>query len=235
MAMPTLHEATHAGGAGAAARAQPTVPLATAATVTAGSTAPIDESAAEASDSGSDAESDFELWAREDKRSVEVPLLHLQRRVAAADATASPVSTMSPPAGAEGGGHARAAAATLLLTQDVDGTITGSALQTPSHGQFAWDAAYALGMVVQDSNLFPGQYFAGKRVIELGAGIGLPGLVLAGAGARVTLTDQVSALLLRSNRTRAHALAHLSFACSCCSLCNCCPLHCRLRCCRCCS
>ena len=47
---------------------------------------------------------------------------------------------------------------------------------------------------------FPAGHFKGKKVLELGAGTGVVGIVLGLLGAQVTLTDQAQLLpLLKEN------------------------------------
>jgi len=66
-------------------------------------------------------------------------------------------------------------------------------------GGYAWDASRALAAYLVGSVGVP--QLAGRSVLELGAGLGLPGLVAARLGARrVALTDRAPALeLLRRN------------------------------------
>ncbi|CAH0477056.1 unnamed protein product [Peronospora belbahrii] len=84
----------------------------------------------------------------------------------------------------------------------------------PSHGHCVWDAALLLADFLQtkanhmyhvtssvqdEEDLFE---FNGKKVVELGAGVGLVGMTLAVLGARVVLTDQEYVLpLLTKNVT----------------------------------
>jgi len=58
-------------------------------------------------------------------------------------------------------------------------------LQDPAFGLYLWPASFALARYILASR----DIFVGKRVLELGAGVGLPGLVAAAIGAHVTLTD----------------------------------------------
>uniref|UniRef100_A0AAV1V4N7 Uncharacterized protein n=1 Tax=Peronospora matthiolae TaxID=2874970 RepID=A0AAV1V4N7_9STRA len=68
----------------------------------------------------------------------------------------------------------------------------------PSHGHCVWDAALLLADYLQTRccELAAGLggdgrfQFQGKRVVELGAGVGLVGMTLAVLGAQVALTDQ---------------------------------------------
>lgn len=57
-------------------------------------------------------------------------------------------------------------------------------------GACAWDGAYVLAAALDAQ---PPGSFAGLRAVELGAGMGLPGLVLARLGAAVWLTDKPAA------------------------------------------
>ena len=51
-----------------------------------------------------------------------------------------------------------------------------------------WDGAYLLGKYLS-SKYFPKDYFKGQKVVELGAGCGLVGMVMCSLGSDVTLTD----------------------------------------------
>ena len=55
-------------------------------------------------------------------------------------------------------------------------------------GCVVWDAAIVLARFLENK-YFPADFWAGKSVLELGAGTGLVGLVAACLGANVTLTD----------------------------------------------
>ncbi|KAL3666642.1 hypothetical protein V7S43_008263 [Phytophthora oleae] len=72
----------------------------------------------------------------------------------------------------------------------------------PSHGHCVWDAALLLADYLQIKAQQPavdGRFmFQDKKVVELGAGVGLVGMTLAVFGAQVTLTDQEYALPLLS-------------------------------------
>ncbi|OWZ21895.1 hypothetical protein PHMEG_0003476 [Phytophthora megakarya] len=55
-----------------------------------------------------------------------------------------------------------------------------------------WDCALVLAKFLANEIFFPKDFFASKRVIELGCGIGVPGLAAAALGAKeVVLTDMV--------------------------------------------
>ena len=60
-------------------------------------------------------------------------------------------------------------------------------------GCCAWDGAYVLSGYLQSK---PAGSFKGLRVVELGAGVGMVGLVLAKLGANVVVTDKPSMLVL---------------------------------------
>ena len=77
----------------------------------------------------------------------------------------------------------------IAVHEDVSGAGPGGAL---------WDGSVALAQHVAATYADGG--LAGQRVVELGAGTGVPGLVAAKLGASVVLTDRARALpLLRRN------------------------------------
>ena len=60
-----------------------------------------------------------------------------------------------------------------------------------------WDCALVLAKFLANETYFPRGFFADKRVIELGCGIGVPGFAAAALGAKeVVLTDMVRMRLL---------------------------------------
>jgi predicted nicotinamide N-methyase len=90
----------------------------------------------------------------------------------------------------------------VSLTAVQDREVCAGTPTYPSHGHCVWDAALLLADYLQikakdaddkDTGRF---HFQGKRVVELGAGVGLVGMALAVLGSRVVLTDQVYALPL---------------------------------------
>lgn len=87
------------------------------------------------------------------------------------------------------------------ISYEDEARVTFDIHQDP-HGEWAagigatvWDAALVLSRYLE-SESFPKNHFVGKRVVEIGAGTGLVGLVLASKGARVSLTDQKRCLPL---------------------------------------
>lgn len=60
-------------------------------------------------------------------------------------------------------------------------------------GSWVWDCALVLAHWL-DTPTWSGSSLRGKRVLELGAGTGLPGLIAALLGAEVTLTDKKALL-----------------------------------------
>eukprot|EP01105_Mastigella_eilhardi_P028931 TRINITY_DN98_c1_g2_i2.p1 TRINITY_DN98_c1_g2~~TRINITY_DN98_c1_g2_i2.p1 ORF type:complete len:231 (-),score=75.40 TRINITY_DN98_c1_g2_i2:47-739(-) len=85
---------------------------------------------------------------------------------------------------------------TLCVRQDFSGEL----------GATVWDAALVLCKYFENVREFPVGYFRGKRVLELGAGTGLVGLVVSLLGAKsVMITDQPQMLeLIRDNVQRNH-------------------------------
>ncbi|KAI9907064.1 hypothetical protein PsorP6_003428 [Peronosclerospora sorghi] len=75
-----------------------------------------------------------------------------------------------------------------------------------------WDCALVLAKVLANDALFPQDFFLNKRVIELGCGIGVPGLTAASLGAKeVLLTDMpMSIPWIQVNIDRNQALHYIS-------------------------
>eukprot|EP00698_Gefionella_okellyi_P018442 TRINITY_DN551_c0_g1_i2.p1 TRINITY_DN551_c0_g1~~TRINITY_DN551_c0_g1_i2.p1 ORF type:complete len:231 (-),score=52.13 TRINITY_DN551_c0_g1_i2:1014-1667(-) len=70
-------------------------------------------------------------------------------------------------------------------------------------GRHVWDGALVLSHFFENPDVFPLGCFKNKRVIELGSGTGLVGIVIALLGANVTLTDLTPMLpLIQENVTR---------------------------------
>eukprot|EP01103_Thecamoeba_quadrilineata_P015278 TRINITY_DN4774_c0_g1_i1.p1 TRINITY_DN4774_c0_g1~~TRINITY_DN4774_c0_g1_i1.p1 ORF type:complete len:203 (+),score=33.81 TRINITY_DN4774_c0_g1_i1:3-611(+) len=56
-------------------------------------------------------------------------------------------------------------------------------------GGFVWDASLVLAKFFENVDEFPPTFFKNKRVLELGSGTGLIGIILALLGAEVIVTD----------------------------------------------
>ncbi|KAG1686879.1 hypothetical protein DVH05_005877 [Phytophthora capsici] len=85
----------------------------------------------------------------------------------------------------------------VSLTAVQDRDMCAGTPAFPSHGHCVWDAALLLADYLQTKAQQPtAGMFQGKKVVELGAGVGLVGMTLAVFGAQVTLTDQEYALPL---------------------------------------
>lgn len=89
----------------------------------------------------------------------------------------------------------------VSLTAVQDREICAGTPAFPSHGHCVWDAALLLADYLQTEAGEDGQatckfQFKGKKVVELGAGVGLVGMALAVLGAEVVVTDQEYALPL---------------------------------------
>eukprot|EP00419_Tripos_fusus_P057439 CAMPEP_0172926944 /NCGR_PEP_ID=MMETSP1075-20121228/216573_1 /TAXON_ID=2916 /ORGANISM="Ceratium fusus, Strain PA161109" /LENGTH=238 /DNA_ID=CAMNT_0013788109 /DNA_START=78 /DNA_END=792 /DNA_ORIENTATION=- len=66
-----------------------------------------------------------------------------------------------------------------------------------------WDVAVMLARLLMDETKYPNKFFGDRKFIELGAGLGLPGMIAALRGAKTLLTDIESVLpLLRQNVER---------------------------------
>ncbi|MBA3541376.1 MAG: methyltransferase domain-containing protein [Deltaproteobacteria bacterium] len=78
--------------------------------------------------------------------------------------------------------------AVISHAQEVEFLLGENATKRP-YGIMLWPAAIALAHEVASRDL------AGKRVLELGAGTGLPGIVAASLGARVVQTDRQQLVL----------------------------------------
>lgn len=87
-----------------------------------------------------------------------------------------------------------------VLTRDDEARVIGESRDLLPYGVALWPAAIALANDVAAR----APAFRGARVLELGAGSGLPGLVAAALGARVTQTDrhELALALCRRNGAR---------------------------------
>jgi len=63
-------------------------------------------------------------------------------------------------------------------------------------GSVMWDVAVMLARLLMDETKYPNKFFRGRKFIELGAGLGLPGMIAALRGAQTLLTDMDSVLSL---------------------------------------
>eukprot|EP01116_Phalansterium_solitarium_P012447 TRINITY_DN28726_c0_g1_i1.p1 TRINITY_DN28726_c0_g1~~TRINITY_DN28726_c0_g1_i1.p1 ORF type:complete len:215 (+),score=36.36 TRINITY_DN28726_c0_g1_i1:63-707(+) len=73
-------------------------------------------------------------------------------------------------------------------------------------GGNVWDAALVLCKYFENAEDFPAGFFEGKRVVELGAGTGVVGLVLASQGAKVVITDRAPLVPLMSDNITVNKL-----------------------------
>ncbi|KAF1794756.1 S-adenosyl-L-methionine-dependent methyltransferase [Phytophthora cactorum] len=75
-----------------------------------------------------------------------------------------------------------------------------------------WDCALVLAKFLANDAYFPQNFFVNKRVIELGCGIGVPGLAAAALGAKeVVLTDMPMAVpWIQANIERNQTLSYIS-------------------------
>lgn len=88
----------------------------------------------------------------------------------------------------------------LTAVQDQDLSICQGRRDFASHGHCVWDAALLLAEFLQSEEQRGAVAFSSRKVVELGAGVGLVGMALAVLGGDVVLTDQEYALpLLRKN------------------------------------
>ncbi|RLN87450.1 hypothetical protein BBJ28_00009394 [Nothophytophthora sp. Chile5] len=105
----------------------------------------------------------------------------------------------------------------VVLTAVQDREVCAGTPAFPSHGHCVWDAALLLADYLQakasDTTQSNGRsddharfHFQDKKVVELGAGVGLVGMALAVLGARVVLTDQNYALPLLNKNVAANFL-----------------------------
>ena len=77
----------------------------------------------------------------------------------------------------------------IIMTQDLIGRKFKEMI-----GNIVWDGAVVMHEYFQNTKYFPVGYFKGKKVLELGAGLGLVGITLAYLGAEVYMTDLPDAL-----------------------------------------
>ncbi|KAM3863979.1 histone-arginine methyltransferase METTL23 [Diretmus argenteus] len=79
----------------------------------------------------------------------------------------------------------------------------------PQYGMYVWPCAVVLAQYIWTHR----EELKHKTVLELGAGVGLPGVVAASCGAKVTLSDSAELPLCLENCRRsceANSLAHVS-------------------------
>lgn len=156
----------------------------------------------------------IEGWDPEDRQPVRGALTGLDRaQTQAADLVTVELSSAAVDAAeaaaaaadrAAGAAAAAAAPATVVLKQNPaalrPGGVGGVRL-----GACAWDGAFVLAAYLDSQ---PAGSFAGLRAVELGAGMALPGLVLARLGAAVYVTDKpASAVFARVNAGKNRLLA----------------------------
>lgn len=91
----------------------------------------------------------------------------------------------------------------VVLTPEDEVRVIGAKTNRLPYGVALWPSAIALGHEIAGR----GDQFAGRRVLELGAGMGLPGIVASSAGGRVVQTDrdELALHLARRNGARNHA------------------------------
>jgi predicted nicotinamide N-methyase len=87
-----------------------------------------------------------------------------------------------------------------VLTREDESRVVGQAGDRLPYGVALWPSAIALAHEIATR----ASEFAGRTVLELGAGTGLPGIVAATLGARVTQTDrdELALVLCRQNGER---------------------------------
>lgn len=95
-----------------------------------------------------------------------------------------------------------------ILSQEDEQRYLSEERSTAPYGIALWPAAIALAHELASR----ARELAGLRVLELGAGTGLPGIVAATFGARVVQTDRLAAALglgrLNAERNGMHAIEH---------------------------
>jgi predicted nicotinamide N-methyase len=109
----------------------------------------------------------------------------------------------------------------LVVTESQISGKTISIKQQPLFGiaHQVWHASLVLTDFFNSAQAFPpacegASWWSGKRVLELGAGTGIPGIFLASKGARVILTDLPEVVPLMQSNIQANA--HLFPSSNCC-------------------
>ena len=142
---------------------------------------------------------------RAQTQAADLVTVQLSSAAVSADEAAAAAAARAGAAAAAPASPAPAAAPTTVVLKQNPAALRPGGVGGVRLGACAWDGAFVLAAYLDAQ---PAGSFAGRRAVELGAGMALPGLVLARLGAAVYVTDKpASAVFARVNAGKNRLLA----------------------------